>query len=635
MNNKTLLKILSVFLCLCLVLGVAGCKPKNTNNSSSDLSSGDGNTADDNTNDGTDENTDEDTDDTTDEDSDENTEEDGDSDYEDDTDYSKDDTDEDSDDEDSDDGSDDMDVTENSFKLLNGSAPILTNYRGPFAAVYHGSVYMHDAYGRDYTDEMAEIEINRFIDEGYKNARTYWRSQWFWDKKTNRYNFDPNTNDKYKQFIRWAKKLQASNVTITLTTGWHLTSFLSNKENGIDETRYIKGPNIKWDDGWTLDNIYGELDGFEKNFPNLSYDDAFQVKYGLRLGTFAAMSIQELKKQGVNNVAYVLPFVEPSYWTFGSPLYEGPDAKILLNVMLGYNYAFRHGSYSSAAKDVKIVGPNQGTVLYGHGLLEYFYKYKQQTGKQLYDVMTSHYYFRRTEEMDDTQFNFSNDVYNEYDLVNDLYRTDPNTQEFWQDESGCGSFSVGKAEDDYTQVSSWNALCDATQYVAGMQHRVNGFMNWNAFDQLWIDDMTKSIQFDFGIHRTGICPSLFTSSIPYTQYYGVGLAVKYLANSGGGKTFKVEYDTAAGGYFGAMEHKDGNYTLIFINMLPASEMKIDLKMDKSINKTLYRHLFDGYEPKKSPAAKLADPDRVFKNVGDKLTDTIPPASLVVYSSIKK
>lgn len=633
MNNKTLLKILSVFLCLCLVLGVAGCKPKNTDNSSSNLSSGDGNTADDNTVDNTDEDTNEDT-------TDEDTDDDSDSDFDSDSDsYTDEDfedgeeeivTDEDSDtvyDDGEDDDSDDY-VFENKFKVLNGSAPILTNYRGTYGAVYHGSVYMHDTYGRDYTDEMAKIEIDRFIEAGYKVARTYWRSQWFWDDKAGNFNFNPATNDKYKQFIRWAKELQKNDVKVMITTGWHLTSFLTSPAGGIAECRYIQGPNINFNDGWTLDNVYGELDGYD--FSGLSYDEAFHVKYGLRLGNFAAMSIEELRKQGVNNVTYVLPFVEPSYWSWGSTQYEGPDAKILLNVMLGYNYAFRK---HTAVKNVKIVGPNQGSVHTGYGLLEYFYKYEQQTGKRLYDVMTAHFYATRSGEMDDTTYSFCEPIYENFDEVNSKYVKDHNTREFWQDEWGASFASNGP--DSYTVDSSWNGLSDVVGIVAAMQHKINAFIDWNEFDQLWIDDMTKSNQFDFGIHKTGNAPSLFESSIPYANYYPNAIATKYLTSNGGGTTYKVDYDVNAGCYFGAMKHADGNYTLIFVNMLPSDAQKITVKMDKAFNKTMYRHVFDAYEPKKSTSAKIPDPDRVFKSVGNQLTDTIPAASCVVYSSIKR
>ncbi|MBQ0111288.1 MAG: hypothetical protein KBS41_05135, partial [Oscillospiraceae bacterium] len=53
------------------------------------------------------------------------------------------------------------DAERNDMYIHNSQTPILTNFLGASGTVYHGSTLMNDAYGRNYTEEMAQLEFDR------------------------------------------------------------------------------------------------------------------------------------------------------------------------------------------------------------------------------------------------------------------------------------------------------------------------------------------------------------------------------------------------------------------------------------------------------------------------------------------
>ncbi len=501
--------------------------------------------------------------------------------------------------------------------VKNSQTPIMTNYRGVSSSVYHGSTYMNDAYGRNYTEEMAQMEFDRLTQAGIKYARTYFRSQWAWDADTKQWNWD---STRMNGFYKWAKALQDRGVNIILTTGWHFDKPIIattdqngdvkyNYTSGINDAQYIYGnePGV--------DNLYGELDGYD--FSGMTDDEVRIRKIGLRLGEWAKQAIKALRDRGINNVSHVLVFVEPTYATAAQP--EGPHADELLNCVTGFKQAFRR---DGSTNNVLIMGPNQGSIKHGNGML----RYALERQPDLYDVMTAHFYPRGTTDLDDVYGDMCDNTFKSYtDTMAEFNMQDK--KEFW-----CDEFYASSTQIALGSPNPWGGVNTCVGLVTAMKYKIQNTSLWQIFDQLWINQTNTAGEFSNGIHVVGSAPSLLVSSIPKPQYYAVSLLGRYLGNNNG-TVYPVEVPWAHGIYMNAVKREDGNWTVVVINV-NLEPVSVQVSFDRAINSTLYRHVYDANEPKASTAAHLADPDRVFKNVQKTLYDTVPSGGVAVYTSCK-
>ena len=606
-KKKALIAILisatAIILCLALILGLAFCNPgkdpqKPVNNSSDVIDDDD---------DFSDSDDDEDYDDDEDSDDDEDYD---DEDYDDDEDYEE-----------------ESDVFAEELKIFNSQAPIMDDYLGASSTIYHCSTYMPDKYGRHYTEEMATLELDRLQGWGIKFARTMFKSHWTWDPVKKAYNWE---NDHMQAFYRYAKELQDRDIEIVLTTGWHFDSVIpAKKENGvivgytytggINECNYIYGAEPG------VDNLYGELDVPEGYFDGLDEDEIRIRKIGLRLGEWARQAVMECRKRGLNNIRYVLTFVEPCSPGAGGSTMDGRFAHELANCVTGYKYAFRKGGQTD---DVLIMGPNQGG---GHnGTLNEF---MLKNYPDLYEVISGHNYPRAPKDTQtDAIAENANDTYSKFH--NKMQKYDKLNRTYWNDEFQANSDNARNG-----QPSVWNGINSVVSLLVGMQYRVQNTSWWQLYDQLWVDSTATNNEFNGGIHVCGMHPSLFVSSIPKPQYYAAGLFTRYM-NSDGATVYPV--GTAGGDvmdlysfvYMNALqENETGDWTIVVVNS-DVTDVAVNIQLDKAINQTLYRHVYEAGEPRVSTAGHLADPDRVFKNVEDRLYDVVPAGSVSVYTARK-
>lgn len=523
---------------------------------------------------------------------------------------------------------DDSFLTVEEVKIQNSKAPIQTDFMGASSTVYHCSTYMPDKYGRQYTEEMATLELDRLKDYNIKFARTMFKSHWIWDSVNKCYNWE---SERMQAFYRYAKELQDRDIDIVLTTGWHFdTPIKAKKENGvivgynyiygINECKYIYGAEPG------VDNLYGELNVPAGYFDGLDEDQIRIRKIGLRLGEWARQAIMECRKRGLNNIKYVLTFVEPSSQGANESGKEGPSAAELANCVTGYKYAFRKGGQTN---DVLIMGPNQGG---GHtGTLN---EYMLKNHPDLYEVISGHNYPHAPK---DTQTDtFAEDADFTYSTFhNRMKKYDELNRNYWNDEFQANSDNAGNG-----QPSVWNGLNSCVSLLVGMQYNVQNTSWWQLYDQLWVDSVATNNEFNGGIHVVGMHPSLFVSSIPKPQYYATGIWTKYM-NSDAATVYPV--GTAGGDvmdlysfvYMNALkDNASGDWTIVVCNA-DVVDVEVHVNLDKAINQTLYRHVYEAAEPRTSTAAHLADPDRVFKNVKDKLYDVIPAGSVCVYTARTK
>ncbi len=499
------------------------------------------------------------------------------------------------------------------LKIYNAEAPLNTNYRGVSASVYHAYGHMlNDKTGRVYTDEMMELELSRLQDSGVRYARTRYTTQWAWDAVKGGWNWEDGRQGYYWNFCR---NLQERNINVVHSVGWHLGCHTEKVGGSIDEHGYItKSENFPND-------LYGESEGYD--FSKCKNDEEIRMaKESLRLGEAQAQLLLEAKKRGINNITHFLYFTEPSYTSTELP--EGVEAEEYIFIVQVIQQKLKdRGVYDM----VTHVGPNQGSIKHGDGLLRYML---ERDLVDMFDVWTAHFYPSASTATDNVYYDVISPVFDSYlQPLKDVGAF--NKVEFWVDEFYCRAANSSLGKD--------NAWCGLQTVIGGILAQQKGIQNislWQIFDQLWTDQTNTGGEFINGIHACGSAPSLFISSIPRGQYYPVGLFAKYNGYKNGKayRTNNAELQDGLGDvYVGAAQLEDGNWTVTVVNTY-MEPYRITVEFDKAINQTLYRHVVNVNTLVPTTAARHADADKTFVNVKDTFTDIIEPGCVVVYTGVK-
>ncbi len=498
----------------------------------------------------------------------------------------------------------DDEVYYDELRIYNSQKPVITNYRASSSTIYHAFGFMKDdATGRVYTDKMLDTEISRLVDSGYRYVRTRYQSHWVWNN-TKGWDF---SSDRFGYFTDYAKAMQKNNIEILLQIGWHFSYISEIGSASIGEVSYLKGRG---------EDRFGESDGVD--FSGMTDEDIRLVKAGRRMGHFIGKTLLNLRAEGVNNVNHLLYFVEPCN------SYQGETTATREYVLVSRTIKDKLAEMK-LANTVKHIGPNEVSTT-GDNLL----KYVLENDPDLFDIYSCHFYPKASNITSDTFAEMTVPVYSSY--LNHMKKSGLlSKKEFWVDE-------YDTQADGLTAKSStgWHGLQVVSTAIVGQQLGIQNMVYWQLFDQLWTDNTSHGGEWEHGIHITGIVPSLFESPIPSDQYYTLGLFTKYNGYKNG-KVYKTNniqlIEEYAGIYIGAVELEDGNITITVVN-LDVMDRNVEIKLDKAIGRTLYRHQETVNTINATPDARLKDADATYLNVEDILVDTLPPASITVYTSIK-
>ncbi len=525
------------------------------------------------------------------------------------------------------------------LKVYNSRAAINNNYMGMNATVYHCFNYFFrdgsDSRGV-YTNEMLKIELDRLENMGFTNMRTDLQSRFLWD--ASKQDFDFNT--KYmKDFIDYCKALNSRGMKVMLNNLWYFnTPSNSGKSSSSSADYYLHGNGAdRFGETANYSNCIATKYMIKSNVSPKDYglqlssipNDATMTDYykrigvsALRYGEYISKIFETLKANGVNNVDYLFYFTEPSYY------YQTPDdptgpvneeylffCRTLRNVL----------DKKKVMNGVKHVGPNQGHITTGEGLLEYVISREPK----LFDIITSHYYPQSGDATSDVYYDYNYEALSSYRSVMKKYGL-WDKAEFWQDEM------FAKMQDVSMNTHKLSSIANQTviSAICSQQMGVDNVLMWQAFDQAFPQSLENGTEFRNGIHITGTCPSFFESATPYITYYGVGLFTKYNNSVNGGKaiaTSSGDYSDYPGVYIGATELEDGNFTITVVS-LNIFDTQFVIDFDKALGKNLHRHreVLDKRVPKTS--ARLADADATFMNVGTKLADVIEPFGIYIYTT---
>lgn len=168
--------------------------------------------------------------------------------------------------------------------------------------------------------------------------------------------------------------------------------------------------------------------------------------------------------------------------------------------------------------------------------------------------------------------------------------------------------------------------------VAMMNGGGKGSFMWTLFDQQWPNNHTNSPDaFEDGVHIHGLMPVLTKSLVPHPAYYAWGMVSRYT----GGCGTKCYCGINCSNEKVAMnvnELADGNYTVTVVNYSD-KEQEINIELNKSINRTFYRHSYDPKTVSPDESATLPVVDKVFENVEGNIIDTIPSMGVTVYTTL--
>lgn len=475
--------------------------------------------------------------------------------------------------------------------------PVQTDFLG-FNGIYHAFPYRLDAFGREYTDRMAEAELDRAAYSGMKIARTYYCIDDVWNSKTKTWAWDGETMQAIVDFCLGLKK---RNVDVLLSH-WNAGDFLTTTYHWSDQTA-----NGTTNAGHEAIRGDGKAETMLQNF-----------------AVFMSDSVQYLHAKGCTNVTQLSLTTEPGGTTWsdtwgdisGQVAHQKAAAKVIADA---HNAVSAQLKADSIRSNVQIQGPNIAAEIaeYGSSWLTYFLQY---VDADAYDLMSAHNYHGS----DMTADNYF--LWDEW--LNEIETAVPMTN-FIYDE-----YNSRPAVDDRVLLrqSGHNGVQLALGQVSMMNHGVHGSFLWSLFDQQWPDSFVTAADSGFydGIQINGLAPSFLTSSIVFQPYYSFSIVANAITS--GDTIYAGDDETDSGVYAAMSKGADGSWNIVVVstNIL---ETEITLNFEKSLGGAiLYRHAYAADTITPTAEGELIKPDLKLTDTTTVLEDIIPAYSVVVYTT---
>ena len=507
----------------------------------------------------------------------------------------------------SDDIFDEDEVTEDVYidnaTVKNGSAPIMTTYRG-FGSIVH-QMYEYMPYKNkqnEYTEEQAQEQFNRMQTIGIDLIRSDWNTYMTYDAEKKDFDFE---NTEYiKAFYKAGLELKKRNIDISVTTGWSHHALVDDSSSIPSKELYVHG---NWNA--TLNN--------------------WKV--------WMEKSILNFRSHGLTNINTLILFTEPGKidWNDTNAKNRGDGKDDAYRIDMWNKWIETAKTLDKSLKEMGLrdeyilVGPNQATAYEYRGGAGDFMKYVAERGGDEYlDVYSSHNYVKPNDATQDTCYDFMDATYRGY-LLDQLRNECGSTKPFWIDE-----WNVGEA--GYSQLhreSPWRGTQLGVCATAIMEFGIENSMMWTLYSQQWPNNTSSGGEFTDGIQMCGLALGLNFTTVPTTQYYAFALLSKFLSTTD--TVYTVEYDKLFGLYYAYATNDEGDVTIIVVNAYSGGPQGFELNFEKSLGgKNLYRHLYDPTTCKANGTMQIIPADRAYKSVEDKLVDLLPAGALAVYTTVK-
>lgn len=487
--------------------------------------------------------------------------------------------------------------------VLNGSAPIMTTYRG-FGSIVH-QMYEYMPYKNkqnEYTEEQAQEQFNRMQTIGIDLIRSDWNTYMTYVNDTGEFDFE---NTEYiKAFYKAGLELKKRNIDIGITTGWSHHALVDNSSSIPSIELYVEGD---WDA--TLNN--------------------WKV--------WMEKSIINFRSHGLTNLNTLILFTEPGKidWNNTNAANRGDGKDDAYRIDMWDKWIECAKTLDKSLKDMGLrdqyilVGPNQATFAEYRGNAGDFMKYVAEKGGDEYlDVYSAHNYVNPNDATQDTCYDHMSIHYQDY-LLDQLRNECGVTKPFWIDE-----WNVGEA--GFRQLhreSPWRGTQLGVCATAIMEFGIENSIMWTLYSQQWPNNTQSGGEFTDGIQMCGLALGLNFTTVPTTQYYAYALLSKFLSTTN--IVYTVEYDKLYGLYYAYATNEDGDVTIIVANAYSGGAQGFEMQFEKGLGgKTLYRHLYNPATTKADGTTQILPADRAYKSVDGKLVDLLPSGGLAIYTTIK-
>ena len=220
----------------------------------------------------------------------------------------------------------------------------------------------------------------------------------------------------------------------------------------------------------------------------------------------------------------------------------------------------------------------------------------------------------------------SNSYYDWHRWVKTALQYVPKGKEYWFDEYNIN----GEDFDRHDKPLFGTRL--ATAMLSLMTSGAQSSVMWTLFDQQWPNSHSEGRDaFHDGDHRWGVMPTFFRSLKPYPAYYAAGLMFRYMGGSEGTRVYEIKDGDPI---FGAVTvSPEGKVGIAVINTFDG-EKEFELNLSGSLGSVkLQKRIYNPVTIEPTEDAKQLAPIGEV-TVDNKLSDTLPPYSVVVYSNIE-
>ena len=474
------------------------------------------------------------------------------------------------------------------IKLYN-KTPANPDFLG-FGALYYPWIYLKDSFGRNYTEQQAEEELNRLKLSGVRIVRTtlFVSSDWY-NTKDDKWNL---SGERFEAILRSLKGIEERGIDIMLNFEWGN----SINQNGV---------------------IFGD--------PQLASFD-FEKQCDI-FAAFVCEYLKTISEKGVTAVKYITFFSEPGSGFING--YYTPEAKSLLEKYKDC-ISLVHKTLEKAG-----IRKNYKFILGNVALETEMWNFTHQLFAPMYETLAPygdewsyHNYNKYISQYDNTALKFENMM----TFVNDdiQKKTGVSAQNVWIDEYNATDRNNSWYET--RNSSSWNPIHLIAGMVAYMNIGYKTVLHWTFTNTLWVGSKgTSADNWENGFHCWGLVPNPLQEKSPYNSFYAYQIVASHIFP---GRTFRGDNYSESGLCCAANESKSGDLTIIVVNS-SVYDTPFELLFEKELDeKCFYRYLFEGLKEYRDNDATPISSSKEIRNTVKSIKDTIPCGSVAVYTTIK-
>lgn len=469
--------------------------------------------------------------------------------------------------------------------------------------IYHPFGFFDDCYGRNYTKEQLETELDRLQKMGVTMVRSFYCPSLTWDPKTKQHNYE---SERMQQFYRFCLALEERGIEIGLFAGWDL-NILRRAPKDPDAVPSRSALAI----GYGI-AVEGDLEASCKNYSE-----------------FIKNSVLAFERHGIHNIKCLFAFTECNnmlvHDTTEGTFCERRNYEKLVPIYHAGIEALDAGLRASGLRDrYKIVAPCDN--------------WRNDSGAEPYSILVRHTLEHLYDKVDiigthngyDRTNNYTDDWYYiipKKKLQNCCDEIKAAGKECWIDEYNVAVEAWQLEPFIKAQAEPWKGTALGAMTASIMDMGASTVFLWALCDQLFTDGRANNGEFKDGLQTAGYLRAMFETDVPLPAWYSCSLVTRYI---GRGTVYKCTQSASL--YLGCLQRNDGEWSFILTNY-NRCEATFHVTLAQSLGgKTLYRRLYDPNKVEPTAAAELIPVSAQLENVTTEFSDTVPTGAMVIYTT---